>query len=287
MHYQITLVAAAALFLSFQGLSPHDIRSVQSESESLSIADANAIGQPDPVVASERATSPIAIEETSGDALNPNVAAVENALRVFGPRVSRQSHPDALRYAFRAYYNYRAAHPDQVKNPYFYYVDFGLDSRTARGYVFDMDAQRVIEGPFHVAHGQGSAPGNALLPTRFLNRNGSNATSLGLYLAQETYGFRGRSGGRAYRSIGLRLRGLSGSFNNAARSRGIVVHGAPYVTNERAGRSQGCPAMRPDLAERLIPMIANGGLVFHFSPADARWMREDPWAASMPGLALE
>jgi hypothetical protein len=29
----------------------------------------------------------------------------------------------------------------------------------------------------------------------------------------------------------------------------------------------------------LIPKIANGGLVFLFSPNDAQWMNNDPWAA--------
>jgi hypothetical protein len=31
-------------------------------------------------------------------------------------------------------------------------------------------------------------------------------------------------------------------------------------------------------AKQLIPKIANGSLVFLFSPNDERWMREDPWA---------
>jgi hypothetical protein len=105
-------------------------------------------------------------------------------------------------------------------------------------------------------------------------------------VAQETYGFSGRSGGRAYRSIGLRLRGVSGGFNGAARERGIVVHGAPYVTATSAGRSESCPAMEPRLAEKLVPKLANGGLVFHFSPVDARWMRKDPWAGELSAAGL-
>src|SRR5690606_31787027 len=125
---------------------------------------------------------------------------------------------DALRFAFQAYHNYKAAHPERVRNPYFYYVDFGLDNRTPRGYVFDMKALKVVDGPFTVAHGRGSGVRNGV-PTKFSNTPGSNATSLGLYLAQETYGFNGKSGGRAYTSVGLRLNGLSGRFNNAARRR--------------------------------------------------------------------
>ena len=199
------------------------------------------------------------------------------ALAVMERRVARLSHPDALHLAFQAYWNYRDAHPEQVRNPYLYFVDYGLDSREPRGYVFDMDALEVVEGPFTVAHGRGSAQGAHGIPTRFTNIQNSATTSLGLYLAQETYAFSGTSSGKRYRSIGLRLRGVSGRFNSAARKRGIVVHGAPYVTPSAAGRSEGCPAMEPERAERLIPLIANGGMVFHFSPADASWMREDPW----------
>jgi hypothetical protein len=203
---------------------------------------------------------------------------VQGALAALTPQVRRQSDASGLRMAFQAYYNYRAANPDRVRKPYLYYVDYGLDARTPRGYVFDMESLEVVEGPFMVAHGRGSAPTASGIPTRFSNRNGSNSTSLGLYLAQETYAFRGKSGGRAYRSVGLRLAGVSGSYNSAARARGIVAHGAPYVSASLAGRSEGCPAMEQARAQRLLPRIANGGMVFHFSPRDREWMRQDPWA---------
>jgi hypothetical protein len=76
----------------------------------------------------------------------------------------------------------------------------------------------------------------------------------------------------------LRLTGVSGKYNSAARQRGVVVHGAPYVTAKRAGRSEGCPAVEMARAERLIPKIAHGGMVFLFSPLDEEWQREDRWA---------
>lgn len=212
------------------------------------------------------------------------VERVEVSLAVLEAQVPVRSHPDALRHAFLAYFSYRDAHPERVKKPYLYFVDFGLDSTSPRGYVFDMESLAVVEGPFAVAHGHGSAS-RATIPTRFSNRKGSNATSLGLYLAQETYGFRGRSGGRSYSSVGLRLQGVSGRFNNAARTRGIVVHGAPYVSLVSAGRSEGCPAMAQDLARGLLPRLANGGMVFHFSPQDAAWIEEDPWVNRVRQLA--
>jgi hypothetical protein len=219
--------------------------------------------------------------ETAGDARG---AAVDAALSALSALVSRQSHPDALRLAFQAYYNFRSARPEEVRNPYLYFVDYGLGSTTPRGYVFDMEALELVDGPFIVAHGRGSSKGRTGVPTRFSNIPGSATTSLGLFLTQETYGFSGKSAGRHYTSIGLRLEGVSGRFNSTARSRGVVVHGAPYVTPGGAGRSEGCPAMEQARARRLIPKIANGGMVFLFSPRDTTWMQQDSW---MQGAAAD
>jgi hypothetical protein len=209
--------------------------------------------------------------------VDTTASLVEMAVAALDAAVSLRSHPDAPRIAFQAYYNYRSTQGGYVRNPYFYFVDYGLDNRTPRGYLFDMNALTLVEGPFIVAHGRGSSIGKNAAPTRFSNRPGSATTSLGLFVAEETYGFSGKSGGRHYTSVGLRLDGVSGRFNSKARDRGIVVHGAPYVTASGAGRSEGCPAMEQGRAKRLIPKIANGGLVFLFSPRDRNWMREDPW----------
>jgi hypothetical protein len=202
---------------------------------------------------------------------------VEIALQSLSPYVKRQSDANALRTALHAYYAYQAAR-GQSNNPYFYFVDYGLDGQTPRGYVFDMRQLTLIDGPFMVAHGRGSSNGKYGVPTRFTNSAGSSSTSLGLYRAGETYGFTGHSGGRTYGSIGLRLDGLSGKFNSSARSRGVVAHGAPYINASGAGRSQGCPAMEQQRARKLLPMLANGALVFLYSPRDTGWLQQDPWA---------
>ena len=86
------------------------------------------------------------------------------------------SHPDALRMAFQAYYNYKAAHPSEVRNPYFYFVDYGLGKGTPRGYVFDMDHKKLVEGPFTVAAGRGSGENSKGVPVRFSNSSGSGTS---------------------------------------------------------------------------------------------------------------
>ena len=210
---------------------------------------------------------------------NVRAAEVSTALTALGKLVRPLSHPRALEEAFHGYFAYKAAHPADVKKPYLYFVDFGLPSTTPRGYVFDMDNDTIVEGPFTVAHGRGSSTSKTGIPTNFSNRPGSAATSLGLYLAQEVYGFSGKSGGRSYASVGLRLNGVSRGYNDNARPRGVVAHGAPYVTATTAGRSEGCPAMEPARAKRLLPKLANGGLVFLFAPRED-WMASDQWLAA-------
>ena len=239
--------------------------------ETRTVEAAPAPAQPAVAAAPAAAPAPVA-------APNPRETFVRSALDAFSSQVGALSSDDALATAFTAYYNFKAAHPDQVRKPYLYFVDYGLSNTTPRGFIFDMEQMRLIEGPFIVAHGRGSSAGKYGVPTRFSNRSGAATTSLGLYVTQESYEFSGHAGGQLYHSIGLRLDGKSGQFNDAARARGVVMHGAPYVTPSGSGRSEGCPAVEQARARRLIPMIENGSVVFLYSPNDATWVQQDPWA---------
>lgn len=205
-----------------------------------------------------------------------------SALEALASAVRPLSHPDALKDAFRSYFAYKAANPDQVKKPYLYFVDYGLPSTAKRGYVFDMESLRIVDGPFTVAHGRGSSTSQYGVPTRFSNASGSQSTSLGLYVTKALYDFRGKSGGRSYSSVGLRLQGVSTGFNDKALDRGVVAHGAPYVTPTKAGRSEGCPAMEPQRAKELLPKLAQGAMVFLFAP-NSNWMENDPWVGANAG----
>ena len=222
---------------------------------------------------------PVVLADTSliGSAISTiKVSKVASALNAFQTAVQPLSDSHALEDAFKSYFAYKTAHPNDVKKPYLYFVDYGLPSTTPRGYVFDMASMKVLDGPFMVAHGRGSSTSQYGLPTRFSNASGSAATSLGLYVAQETYRFTGHTGGRAYASVGLRLQGVSGNWNSNARARGVVAHGAPYVTPSKAGRSEGCPAMEQNRAAKLLPELAQGGMVFLFAPNE-KWLETDPW----------
>ena len=206
-------------------------------------------------------------------------ALTRRAIDALSDAVGPLSTSDALTDAVRSYFAFQAAHPDEVRNPYLYFVDYGLPSTAPRGYVFDMKLLKVLDGPFTVAHGRGSSPARQGVPTRFSNAMGSAATSLGLYLTDAIYRFRGNSGGRRYSSIGLRLVGVSDGFNDNALARRVVAHGAPYVTPAKAGRSEGCPAMEQSRARKLLPQLANGGMVFLYAP-DSTWLTKDPWISA-------
>ena len=228
--------------------------------------------KPGPVF--KAATSIVAVPVDSAVATLAKATAVTNplasktaaALQALASAVRPLSHPKALETAFRSYFAYSTAHPDEVKKPILYFVDYGLPSTEPRGYVFDMSTLAVLEGPFTVAHGRGSSKTQYGVPTRFSNAPGSAMTSLGLYLAQGLYQFVGHTAGQTYSSVGLRLQGVTPGYNDRALARGVVAHGAPYVSATKAGRSEGCPAMEQQRAHRVLPELANGGMVFLFAP---------------------
>lgn len=240
-------------------------------------------GRPVSQLLTEGPSRPVFVDSVAGEVFGGGkdeggaVATSTNiALTAFRGIVRSLSHERALESAFRSYYAFQQKHPEKVRKPLLYFVDYGQPATARRGYVFDMKTLKLVDGPFTVAHGRGSSTSRFGIPKLFSNRHGSAATSLGLYLAQETYRFTGKAAGARYSSIGLRLQGLSGAFNSNARARGVVAHGAPYVTSSRAGRSEGCPAVDQQRAKTLLPKLANGALVFLFAP-DERWLESDPW----------
>ena len=110
-----------------------------------------------------------------------------------------------------------------------------------------------------VAHGRGSDPSRTGWLERFSNEPRSNATSAGAYRTDSFYlGAHGHS---------LRLEGLDPTNNNAI-SRGIVVHGAWYVSKEMIGfsgmlgRSQGCFAVAESSLPEIMTRLAPGRLIY-------------------------
>lgn len=144
-------------------------------------------------------------------------------------------------------------------------IDYSLPSTEPRLWVFDIATRKLLFREL-VAHGKNSG-GN--VPTRFSNVHGSLATSLGLFVTADPYV--GRNG------YSLRLRGLEKGVNDQALSRAIVMHGAPYVSKAairalgRLGRSWGCPAVRTEVARKMIDTLRGGSAVFAYYP-EKSWL---------------
>ncbi len=141
-------------------------------------------------------------------------------------------------------------------------IDFSLPSNKKRLFVIDLENYRVLFNTL-VAHGKNTGYENAV---SFSNQESSFKSSPGFYLTQETY--EGKNG------YSLKLEGLERGINDNALERGIVVHGAPYVSDERAttpggfvGRSQGCPAVPVQVSRPIINTIKNGTCLFIYHPS--------------------
>ncbi len=145
-------------------------------------------------------------------------------------------------------------------------VDYSRPSTELRLFVVDMASSRVLFRE-HVAHGRGSGENAS---ERFSNLPQSHMTSLGVFRATDAY--------TGAHGLSLRLEGLEPGFNDRARERAIVLHGADYVSTGviasqgRLGRSWGCPAVRPAIAKALIDTIRDGSLFVAYYP-DADWLR--------------
>jgi L,D-transpeptidase-like protein len=154
--------------------------------------------------------------------------------------------------------NYRNAYRPTSRPRFWAVVDFDLHSAKERLFLFDLKENSVSR--YLCAHGRGSEgeidDGYA---TEFSNRDGSKASSLGIYLCAETF-----HGDHGY---SLKLDGLE-STNSNARLRAIVLHGARYVSPEfarrhrhRIGRSKGCPAVEQRYATSIVNALRDGSLM--------------------------
>lgn len=150
-------------------------------------------------------------------------------------------------------------------------IDYSRPSTQTRLWVFDLAKAPRLLFAEHVAHGQGTGGNRAV---DFSNREGSRQSSLGLFRTSEPY--YGQNG------YSLRLDGLEPGFNDLARARAIVMHGAPYVDpvvarqQGRLGRSFGCPAVRKAIARPLIDTLRDGQLLFAYFP-DQAWLAESSY----------
>ncbi len=139
-------------------------------------------------------------------------------------------------------------------------IDYSLPSSRERFFVINLTRKYLIYKTL-VAHGRNSGELYAL---RFSNKVRSHQSALGFYITGDPY-----LGGQGYSMI---LNGIDTGYNDQARLRAIVIHGADYATESyikqygRLGRSFGCPALPPEVNTEIIDLIKKGSVVFGFYP---------------------
>ncbi len=145
-------------------------------------------------------------------------------------------------------------------------IDFSLSSNKKRMWVIDLKKKKVLHHLL-VAHGRNT--GNEFA-RNFSNILQSKKSSLGFYVTGKTY--YGKHG------LSLYLDGMEEGFNDNARERSIVIHGAKYVNKNfikkygRLGRSFGCPAVSMKIHKEVINLIANKTCLFIYYP-DSKYFK--------------
>lgn len=140
-------------------------------------------------------------------------------------------------------------------------IDFSQPSNKKRLFILDLKNYRVLFNTL-VAHGRNTGREWA---SSFSNQGESYKSSPGFYITRETY--EGKNG------YSLKLEGIERGINDNAFERGIVIHGAGYVSSDLAnaqgyiGRSQGCPALPPQVSRPVINTIKNGTCLFIYHPS--------------------
>jgi hypothetical protein len=168
--------------------------------------------------------------------------------------------PDAYQLALKGYQHLRKV--GQLRNTrVLTIIDYTLSSLRKRLFVVDVQSGKVLYNTY-VAHGMNSGKEYA---HRFSNTLQSLETSLGFYVTMNAY--QGKNG------LALRLKGMERGINDNAVRRGIVLHGADYVSvgygrqQGFMGRSEGCPAVPKSQTAPIVHSIRGGSAVFAYYPS--------------------
>jgi hypothetical protein len=139
-------------------------------------------------------------------------------------------------------------------------IDFSKSSRENRLFVVDLKTKELLFKSI-VAHGRNTGEEFA---RSFSNAMNSHKSSLGFYVTGGTY--MGSNG------FSMLLNGVEKGYNDKAKDRAIVMHGADYASEQMIrykgylGRSYGCPALPRPINKKVIETIKEGNCLFMYYP---------------------
>jgi hypothetical protein len=178
--------------------------------------------------------------------------------------------------AVTGYFNLKASNKVSPYSSVITIIDLAKSSCTKRLWIVDLVNKELLLKTL-VAHGNGSGDDIAY---HFSNENDSHASSIGFYITDNVYhGKHGQS---------LKLDGMDAGYNDNARARSIVVHGAKYVSEgtinvlNRLGHSEGCPAVPQKVVAKVINTIKGKTVMFINGNDDnytSKYLDEDVAAA--------
>lgn len=199
---------------------------------------------------------PQLLASNSKSALEAKVTSVYNSLHANNVALPQM---ESFSQALKGFYDLKQK--GLVQKDILTLIDFSLSSNVKRLWVIDLTTNTVLLNSL-VAHGRNTGEEFA---NSFSNSDSSFKSSLGFYATGEIYaGKHGKS---------LKLDGLEKGLNDHARSRGVVMHAADYVSegfikaHNRLGRSQGCPAVPFELNNVIIDLIKNKSCLFIYHPS--------------------
>lgn len=190
----------------------------------------------------------------STNLLEGNYAALYDSLNLELKGLSQQAFEEAVKG-----FNYLKEHGKINNTDLITIADFSKPSTKKRLFIIDLVNSKILFNTY-VAHGQNSGREFA---NELSNIPDSYQSSPGFYVTSSTY--TGKNGFSMY------LYGMEKGINDRAYDRAIVMHGAPYVSEDFVnshgylGRSWGCPAVPEHLSKQIISKIKNGTCLFIYS----------------------
>ena len=153
--------------------------------------------------------------------------------------------------ALTGFYNLK--YEGKIKGSKLILVDFRQTSTNKRLYIIDVKKKKLLWNGY-VSHGVRSGRNYAV---EFSNKENSWQSSLGFFVTGERYN--GKNG------PSIKLDGLDEDYNDNARDRNIVIHGANYVDSLAVGHSKGCIAIPIKDIKNVIDVIKEGDCLFIYS----------------------